>query len=227
MFWCFALACIGLLWCCCNAIGCHLCSGTKKIPNYLNLILSDAVDFNCGLAEGACDNEPSPLSPLSSLNGTHILNYDAELTGDIADSCIAWYKSDPFPYGDFLASTLGSPDCIVASGYTITFAAEVVFVAGPPVDHVTLYTFIFRDEDGTEYFDGVTITEPHEDHSWMCDPELTSDPWENPAYDFTATTGDGYPDAYNVRFSLGYCWDIRISQPVTVRMSRSVGDFTP
>jgi len=212
--------------CCCG--GCRLCAGTSEVPDYLTLILSGAVDFDCAVADAACDNEPSPLSPFASINGEHQLDYSASLTAANAggNPCIRWYESEPFAYGDFLASTVGAPDCIVASGYTITFAAEVVYVSGPDVLAVYLYTYIMTDE-GVRYYSGITSTVEADDMAWLCDSELTSDEWTNPGYDFYATTGDGYPDAYLVRFNLGDCADEVVANPVAIQMSRSAGGFTP
>jgi hypothetical protein len=210
---------------CCGP--CDLC-GNGKIPDSLNLILSGAVDFNCPSAASSCDNDPSPLSPFSNINGTHVLNYSSTLTAAAADPCIAWYISDPIAYGDFLASTVGSPTCLIVEDAEVVFAAELVFTNAPSAaPRVNLYTYI-GEEFGTPLFEGISSTEEEEDHSWLCDSELTSDEWVNEGITFyNAPASDDANDSYQLRFNLGDCFDIVAAEPVTIQMSRSAGEFTP
>lgn len=207
--------------CCC---GCDLC-GNGKLPNSLNLILSGAVDFNCPLAASACDNDPSPLSPFSNINGTHVLNYSSTLSVLDGDTCSAWYVSDPVAYGDYLGSTLGSPTCLIVEDAVVVFAAEIEFQSSPP--RVNLYTYI-GEEFGTPVFESVSNTEEEEDFSWLCDSELTSDEWVNEGYNFyNAPASDDANDSYALRYNQGTCFDIVAAEPVTIQMSRSAGEFTP
>tara|TARA_R110000868_G_scaffold113676_1_gene304897 strand:- start:144 stop:812 length:669 start_codon:yes stop_codon:yes gene_type:complete len=213
----------------CGCCGdCDLC-GNGKLPNSLNLIITDAVDYDCASVAAVCDNDPSPMSPFSSLNGTHVLNYSSTLTAAAGDPCIAWYESGPISYGDYLGSPVGFPTCNIRTGATVTFAAELVFLGSPgTTPRVALYSYVGTDS-GTRLYFGVADTEETEDMDWLCDSGITSDEWVNGGIDVWGTTSDDTADAYYLRYSGGggTCYDDVLATPFTIQMSRSAGEFTP